>query len=462
MPRKPVGSLVFTILILVLTLPSVARDLPDHVLVGYWHNWTGSPNALLLSELPEAYDVINLAFAEPTTPHGATMQFTPHPDIYPIAQNFKDDVESLQSAGKKVLISVGGAAGSVLVDDPADVEAFATSMLDIITTYGVDGLDIDLEGGALLLQAGDSDFRFPTTPRIVYFIEAMNTLLDQLPADFILTAAPETATVQGGYAAYGGVWGAYLPVLHAFHDRLTYVHVQHYNTGSMYGRDGHLYDAATADFHVAMADMLLAGFTVSGGQQFAPFTPGQVMIGLPAGPQAAGSGYTPPATVHQALDYLLLGESFGGAYELSDPDGYYYFHGLMTWSINWDVYYGEEFADSHGSYFDALVVTPVDDLDPLSMHQGPGARLSGIVPNPFNPRTRIMFSLDRAERVNVGVYELTGKRVAVLADEQFAAGEHSLLWNGCDMTGRSVPSGTYLVRLDSGATACTQKLMLVR
>ena len=111
----------------------------------------------------------------------------------------------------------------------------------------------------------------------------------------MLTAAPETAFVQGGYGTYGGVWGAYLPVIHALRTRLTYVHVQHYNTGTMYGRDGNIYQPATADFHAAMADMLLAGFPVDiwgGNIYFDPLDEEQVAIGLPASSQAAGSGFT--------------------------------------------------------------------------------------------------------------------------------------------------------------------------
>jgi len=85
-----------------------------------------------------------------------------------------------------------------------------------------------------------------------------------------------------------------------------------------------------------------------------------------------------------------------------------------------------------------------------------------VHPNPFNPQTTITFSLDRAEWAEVSVYELTGRRVTDLADRNFTAGEHSLLWNGRDGAGRSMPSGTYLVRLETESAVRAQKLMLVR
>ena len=160
--------------------------------------------------------------------------------------------------------------------------------------------------------------------------------------------------VQGGYARYVGIWGAYLPVLHALRSQLTHVHVQHYNTGSMYGRNGRSWKPGTGDFHVAMADMLLAGFQVSGGEFFPPFSPDQVLLGVPAAAGAAGSGYTSPQVVHHSLDYLVLGKSFNGAYRLARPAGHLDFRGLMIWSINWDVKAGGTFGRSQRDHLDSL------------------------------------------------------------------------------------------------------------
>ena len=334
-------------------------DLPDRLLVGYWHNWMYTPNHFILTEISPAYDVINISFAVSTVPGEAIMQFVPEPGIYPDPQDFINDVASLQAQGKKVLISIGGANGSIHVDDAADVQDFVSSMVQIIDNYGFDGIDIDLEGGSLLLQGGDTDYQNPTTPLIVYFIEAVSQLLDLYSDDFILTMAPETAYVQGAYSAYAGIWGAYLPVIHALREQLTYIHVQHYNTGALFGLDGVVYSPATADFHVAMADMLLAGFPVAGGYFFAPLAAEQLLIGLPASPQAAGSGYTIPALVQDAVTYLILGEPFEGAqYQLSDPAGYSAFRGLMTWSVNWDMYNELEFSGSYRPFLDSFDSVP--------------------------------------------------------------------------------------------------------
>ena len=77
-------------------------------------------------------------------------------------------------------------------------------------------------------------------------------------------------------------------------------------------------------------------------------------IGLPAIPQAAGSGFTPAAEVQRALNYLIRGQSFGGQYVLRNPAGYRAFRGLMAWSINWDRFDGFSFSSPHRSYLNGL------------------------------------------------------------------------------------------------------------
>jgi len=78
---KKRGFLLFILLIMISTL--IGQTLPDKAIVGYWHNWGYTPNSLLLTDIPDAYDVINIAFATPSEPFGSTMQFTPDSGIYP-------------------------------------------------------------------------------------------------------------------------------------------------------------------------------------------------------------------------------------------------------------------------------------------------------------------------------------------------------------------------------------------
>lgn len=327
---------------------------PDKIIVGYWHNFDNGSGFIKLRNVSNAFDVINVAFAEAAPGSTSTMQFIP--DLNTSANELKSDIAILKGRGKKVLISIGGANSHVQLNTATERQNFVNSMINIISEYGFDGMDIDLEGSSVSLNAGDVDFRTPTTPRIVNLISATRTIADMFGANFVLSMAPETFFVQVGFEVYGGSAGAYLPVIHGLRDKLSFIHVQHYNTGSVRALDGVAYSSANADFHVAMAEMLLQGFPVAGNTSrvFPPLRADQVAIGLPASTQAAGSGFTAPAEVHRALDYLIRGIPFGGRYTLRNSAGYPAFRGLMTWSINWDAFTGFQFSNSHRAYLDNL------------------------------------------------------------------------------------------------------------
>jgi chitinase len=102
-----------------------------------------------------------------------------------------------------------------------------------------------------------------------------------------------------------------------------------------------------------MTEMLLNGFPVAGtNQTFPALREDQVAFGLPASTSAAGSGYTTPANVKKALDYLTKGTSFGGTYVMrKSSGGYPGLRGIMTWSVNWDKANGDEFATNYYDYF---------------------------------------------------------------------------------------------------------------
>ena len=83
-------------------------------------------------------------------------------------------------------------------------------------------------------------------------------------------------------------------------------------------------------------------------------------------------------------------------------------------------------------------------------------------PNPFNPRMSITFELNRPQHAEVAVYDVAGRLLGVLADRTYDVGEHSVVWNGKDAAGRAVPSGTYVVRLETESSVEARKVMLLR
>ncbi|MFD3545112.1 chitinase [Streptomyces sp. NPDC058655] len=336
--------------------------LPAHALVGYLHaSFANGSGYVRMADVPASWDVVNLAFGEPTSVTSGDIRF----QLCPVAEcpnvespaEFKAAVKAKQAAGKKVLISIGGQNGQVQLATTAARDTFVSSVSRIIDEYGLNGLDIDFEGHSLSLAAGDNDFRAPTTPVIVNLISAVKTLKAKYGPDFVLTMAPETFFVQLGYQYYGsGPWGgqdpragAYLPVIHALRDDLTLLHVQDYNSGPIMGLDNQYHSMGGADFHIAMTDMLLTGFPVAGNtaRVFPALRPEQVAIGLPA-TTSAGNGHTPPAEVNKALDCLTKGTNCG-TYRTHGT--WPALRGLMTWSINWDRFGGWEFSRNFDAYF---------------------------------------------------------------------------------------------------------------
>lgn len=108
----------------------------------------------------------------------------------------------------------------------------------------------------------------------------------------------------------------------------------------------------------------------------------------------------------------------------------------------------------------ALDVTPVPDL-PITEH-----RFDGGFPNPFNPTTRLVFSLApqaTPQPARLEIVDLQGRLVRVLLDETATAGrQYEAVWNGQDLTGRAVASGVYLARLQVGDWQATRAVTMVK
>ena len=81
---------------------------------------------------------------------------------------------------------------------------------------------------------------------------------------------------------------------------------------------------------------------------------------------------------------------------------------------------------------------------------GPTYELRQNAPNPFNPSTRIAYTLPSAGNASLRVYNLAGERVRTLLDGQVAAGAGSVTWDGRDDAGRPAASGTYFYELRIG------------
>jgi peptidoglycan/xylan/chitin deacetylase (PgdA/CDA1 family) len=78
-------------------------------------------------------------------------------------------------------------------------------------------------------------------------------------------------------------------------------------------------------------------------------------------------------------------------------------------------------------------------------------------PNPFNPQTEIRFTLDRAARVSLAVYDVAGAHIRTLNDGPMNAGSHRVSFNAGDL-----PSGVYIYSLRAGGVTQSRKMTLIK
>ena len=284
--------------------------LPKHFLTGYWHNFNNGSTVMRLRDVPADYDLIAVAFADATgTPGGITFNvdsgLSSSLGGYTNA-DFAADIQTLHSRGKKVILSVGGQNGTISVGDSNSANNFANSLRSLVNQFGFDGVDIDLENGVNAQFMGQA-------------LRSART-----GANFIITMAPQTIDMQSTGMAY-------FQLALNIRDILTVVHMQFYNSGSMLGCDQQVYSQGSVNFMTALACIELEN----------GLRPDQVALGLPAGPGAAGGGVVSPSLVNDALNCLARATNCG---TFRPPRTYPDIRGAMTWSINWDVRNGNNFA----------------------------------------------------------------------------------------------------------------------
>lgn len=87
-------------------------------------------------------------------------------------------------------------------------------------------------------------------------------------------------------------------------------------------------------------------------------------------------------------------------------------------------------------------------------------KLDNAYPNPFNPNTTIRYQLKDPGKVKIDIYNLKGHPVRSFRRLHDAAGRYSIVWDGCDSSGNSLPSGVYLYKMSSGSYSAIKKLVL--
>ncbi len=440
-------------LLAVLLIIGIFINSQAAVLIGYWHNWGGNPPYIQLVQIDSRYTVVCVAFAMPTSPSDMTMTFVPE---FVSQATFINQIQTLHNQNKKVLLSIGGATGSINLANITNRDKFINSIGAILNTYNFDGIDIDIENGDGILASGTIEN--PTSIGCLNLIYAINQIkVNYYNANnrvMMLTFAPETAYVQGGMIAYGSIWGGYLPLINHFRNDLNYIHVQLYNSGTMRGLDNNIYSQATADFILAMSEALILGFNTAGGQ-FQGIPQNKVVIGLPACPNAAGGGFTTTSVVALAVRYLRGVGPKPGSYTLIQVGGYPNIGGMMDWSINWDAVTtcnltSYEYAQNYQLLFGNPSFINNEEIKI-------NYKLEQNYPNPFNPTTTIMFDAPRVGDVKIVVYDAMGREVQTLVNERMQPGTYETKFDGSMQN-----SGVYFYKLSAGDFTETKRMLMIK
>ncbi|WP_339034898.1 glycosyl hydrolase family 18 protein [Spiroplasma endosymbiont of Cantharis rufa] len=195
----------------------------DALLVGYWYEWGGAnqhnnPVDLLNSNelLNSAYNVIDISFLYTWEPYAMPTfeAFSPGSET-----RIKEGIKSLQNAGKKVILSMGGATGGEMRFRQDQTDQLTATFIKYMDDYGFDGIDIDWEGGAL----GDRESQQTT----ISALKEAKKIQNSKGKEFMITMAPELPYLK--YNTEGGNQGSYIPFLKGLDGLYDFINPQYYN-----------------------------------------------------------------------------------------------------------------------------------------------------------------------------------------------------------------------------------------
>lgn len=119
--------------------------------------------------------------------------------------------------------------------------------------------------------------------------------------------------------------------------------------------------------------------------------------------------------------------------------------------------YGDEYKTV--AYSTGLSITSMEEIGNNIPNN---YKLMQNYPNPFNPSTTIEYEISQPENIKINIYDITGRLVKELVNEQRNTGKYSTIWNGKDNSGNIVASGNYFYQIVSGDFVQAKKMILLK
>lgn len=113
-------------------------------------------------------------------------------------------------------------------------------------------------------------------------------------------------------------------------------------------------------------------------------------------------------------------------------------------------------------YFTTGYGTPLGTEENAGLPPSNYTKLHKAYPNPFNPQTTISFNLHGPAHVTLEIFNIAGRKVNSLIEEELTAGFHKRVWRGDNLNGNKVSSGIYFYRLTAGDYTETKKLIMLK
>lgn len=333
-----------------------ANSLPNPCLIGYLHNWDDAANGypyIQLDQVNPKYNVINYAFANTNgngTKGNISLILDPSVDANASTRTatFISKMQIVQSQGRKVLLSIGGAVnagGLIHLATIADRDAFIASTNSILNTYPFDGIDINMEDTCFIFaNQTTGNVNASASPSIDNFIFAIKSIMSNYRTirnkKMLLTFAPERAAVSGGRSNWQMTnlkfTAAYLPIIQQLRDSLDAVHVQLYGVANDYGYDGAVYNAGTVDGALANLENLMNGYTlILGKGTYNGLPADKTVMGVASGCIESSQNPLDTNQIKQVVQYLKNEIAKPGSYTKQNTSAVT-LRGMMVWSINLD------------------------------------------------------------------------------------------------------------------------------